>query len=194
MANRILLGNHSTHGHGLYISKPGKNAVSDDKINLIFNSESPHGHGSISQIIDITASSSSPFDGTGTITDLGYIPFVHISEIVSGGGVKGIRSYWSRSAGGGSGPGQGGGMGGGSGGGGPAGRSQLKRSEWRATVTRTQIKIVPWLYKRLYSTAGNINHYDDPHGEASHSYPGTLGSGTSGKTFKCIVYKIKAGA
>jgi len=195
MTNRILLGNHATHGMGLYVSKPGKNVLSADKIDLLFNSESPHGHGSISQIIEVNCGSSSPFAGTGTVTDLGYIPFVHISEIVSGGGVKGIRSYWTRSIGGGSGPGSTGSMGqGGGNSGGPAGKSQLKRSEWRATVTRTQIKIVPWLYKRLYSTDGNVNHTLDPHSEASHDYPGTGGAGTSGKKFKCIVYKIKAGA
>ena len=184
MANRVCIGNHATNGYGLYVSKDNKNAQSDTGLDLIFSSETAHGAGSISQIIDITASSSGDYNGTGNITDLGYIPFVHITEL-SGSGVKGIESWWGRSVGGGSGGGGGGGgMGGGGGG---SGRSQIKWSSWRATVTQTQIEIRPWLSS---GSNQNFNYTSSVHGTASLSWPGQ--SYTSGKTFRCFVYKIPA--
>mgnify|MGYP003116152531 CR=1 FL=1 len=183
MANRVLIGENASNDYGLFVSKPGKNAVSDTGLDLIFSSDTAHGGGSISQIIDITTSSSGTYNGTGTITDLGYIPFVHITEL-SGSGIKGVESFWGRSTGGGSGQGSGGGMGGGGGGGG--GKSQIKWSAWRATVTRTQVEIRPWMSS---GSNQNFNFTSSIHGTASGlSFPGLNG----GTTFRCFVYKISA--
>ena len=185
MANRVCIGNHASNGYGLYVSKAGKNAQSDTGLDLIFSSETAHGGGAINQIIDITCATSGTYDGTGTITDLGYIPFIHITEL-SGSGIKGIESWWGRSTGGGSGGGGGGGgMGGG--GGGQSGRSQVKWSAWRATVTQTQIHILPWM---ISGSNQNWMYEGSVHGTSSLSWPGQ--TNTSGKTFRCFVYKIPA--
>ena len=193
MANRVLIGKHAvdradgSDTYGLFVSKAGKNAQSDTGLDLIFSSETAHGAGAISQIIDVPCQSSGTYDGTGTITDLGYIPFVHITEL-SASGIKGIESWWGRSVGGGSGGGGGGGMGGmGGSGGGGGGRSQVKWSAWRATVTRTQIHILPWM---MSGDNQNWMYEGSVHGTASLSWPGQ--TFTSGKTFRCFVYKIPA--
>ena len=39
MANRICIGNHSSNGQGLYVSKPGKDASSATGNDLIFDME-----------------------------------------------------------------------------------------------------------------------------------------------------------
>ena len=38
MANRVLLGNRSAGGYGLYVSKSGNNVIDTDNANLLFNS------------------------------------------------------------------------------------------------------------------------------------------------------------
>jgi hypothetical protein len=75
-------------------------------------------------------------------------------------------------------------MGGGGGGGG--GKSQIKWSAWRATVTRTQVEIRPWMSS---GSNQNFNFTSSIHGTASGlSFPGLNG----GTTFRCFVYKISA--
>lgn len=323
MASRICAGEHDSLGYGLYVSKPSKNAQTATGIDLIFNSNTAHGAGTIHQIIDITCASSGTFDGTGTISGLAYIPFIHITEYTSSG-VKGMGSWWGRSVGGGSGgsciltdamikhplgetliqdmkEGQritgydlennkeietyitgksehladfyykvnnlkitaghpiwteegwacidpqayydecqeyshipiltpkklevgytlsngkikeiervdevvqvwnievagthnyfADGIlvhnGGGGGGGGGSGRSQIKWSNWRATVTSSQIKITPWMSSGANQ---NFNYTSGIHNKATGlSWPGQ--SFTSGKTFRCFVYRIPA--
>tara|TARA_Y100000034_G_scaffold37517_1_gene46109 strand:- start:900 stop:1427 length:528 start_codon:yes stop_codon:yes gene_type:complete len=175
MASRICAGEHDSLGYGLYVSKVGKNAQTATGIDLIFNSNTAYGSGQLHQIIDITCSSTAPlYEGTGTITGLAYIPFVHITEY-TGSGVKGIKSWWGRSSGGGS-------------GGGAGGKSQLKWSEWRAKVTNTQITIQSW---SSATSGGNYLYTSGIHNAAaSLQWP----SNTSGRTFRCFVYRIPATA
>ena len=40
MANRVLLGNHSSYGYGLFISKPGVNVLGANKLTNIFDTQS----------------------------------------------------------------------------------------------------------------------------------------------------------
>ena len=181
MSNRVCIGDHATYGHGLYVSKPGKNAQTATNFDLIFNSETTHGSGQIHQIVDITCSSTPPlYEGTGTITGLAYIPFVHIVQY-GGSGVKGIASWWGRSAGGGTDDPNGGKKGGGGG-----GKSQLKWSEWRAKVTNTLITIQSWSGA---SSGGNYHYTESVNGAAPDLvWP----PNTSGDTFRCFVYRIPA--
>jgi len=104
MANRVLVGDHDSLGYGIYVSKPGKDVRSATGIDLIFNSETAYGAGSLHQITDITCASSGTYSGTAAISGLAYIPFVHISEY-DNNGVQSIPSFWGRSSGGGSGGG-----------------------------------------------------------------------------------------
>ncbi len=185
MTNRVLLGERGSD-YGLWVSKPNKDVTSAPDLDLIFNSNTAYGSGQIHQIIDITCSATAPlYEGTGTIAGLAYIPFVHITEY-TGSGVKGVKSWWGRSSGGGSGGGGGGGgMGGGGGGG---GRSQVRWSEWRAKVTNTQITIQSWSGA---VSGGNYNYTSGIQSAAlGLSWPST----TSGRTFRCFVYRIPATA
>jgi|TARA_B100002003_G_scaffold247830_1_gene280195 hypothetical protein len=174
MATRVCAGEHDSLGYGLYVSKIGKNAQTATDLDLIFNSETTYGSGQIHQIIDITCGTTAPlYEGTGTIVGLAYIPFVHIIQY-GGSGVKGIKSWWGRSSGGGSGA--------------SGGKSQLKWSEWRAKVTNTQITIQSWSGATV---DGNYSYISGIHNAAySLQWP----SNTSGDTFRCFVYKIPATA
>ncbi len=98
MANRVLLGKKGSD-YGLWVSKPGKDVTSASGIDLIFDSETSHGNGYLHQVIDITCSSSNPWNGTGAISGLAYIPFIHITEY-DGSGVYSMKTGWGRSFGG----------------------------------------------------------------------------------------------
>jgi hypothetical protein len=99
MANRVLIGEHNSLGYGMFISKPGADVLSATKNDLIYNSTTAYGGGQIHTILNITCASSGTYEGTGTITGLGYIPFVQVTEY-SGGTTKSIPAWWGRATGG----------------------------------------------------------------------------------------------
>lgn len=59
MANRVLLGNRSTGGYGLYVSRAGKNVLICDPDDLIFSSVSTHQVDHALVIDEITSTSQS---------------------------------------------------------------------------------------------------------------------------------------
>jgi len=82
MANRVLLGNRSTGGYGLYVSKANSNVLTCDRKELLFDSSQKRGGevyagGSQSSI---GGTSSQSFLSTGTKDNLGYIPLVIWTE------------------------------------------------------------------------------------------------------------------
>ena len=82
MANRVLMGNRSTGGYGLYVSKAGNNNVlSCDRKELLFDSSQPrageiYAGGSQSSL----GNSGQNFLTTSSKSSLGYIPMVVHSE------------------------------------------------------------------------------------------------------------------
>ena len=64
MANRVLLGNRSTGGYGLYISKAGSNVLNCDLNDLTFNSNLSD---STSGIVDNKGGMYAPY-ANGTVT------------------------------------------------------------------------------------------------------------------------------
>ncbi len=82
MANRVLLGNRSTGGYGVYVSKAGNNNVlSCDRKELLFDSSQPrageiYAGGSQSSL----GNSGQNFLTTNSKSSLGYIPMVVHSE------------------------------------------------------------------------------------------------------------------
>ena len=82
MANRVLLGNRSTGGYGLYVSKANSNVLTCDRKELLFDSSQKragevYAGGSQSSI---AGNASQSFLSTGSKDNLGYIPLVVWTE------------------------------------------------------------------------------------------------------------------
>ena len=80
--NRVLAGNRSTGGYGLYVSKANSNVLTCDRKELLFDSSQKRGGevyagGSQSSI---AGSASQSFLSTGSKDALGYIPLVMWTE------------------------------------------------------------------------------------------------------------------
>ena len=80
--NRVLAGNRSTGGYGLYISKANSNVLTCDRKELLFDSSQKRGGevyagGSQSSI---AGNASQSFLSTGSKDNLGYIPLVIWTE------------------------------------------------------------------------------------------------------------------
>lgn len=77
MANRVLLGNRSTGGYGLYVSKDGADVTSCAKKDLLFDSTSVRSGMVYAGATGLTLNDSADnFLTTGSKTSLGYIPLV----------------------------------------------------------------------------------------------------------------------
>ena len=79
--NRVLMGNRSTGGYGLYVSKSGSNVLNCARKDLLFDaSQSRAGEvyagGSLSSLGNTTQN----FLSTGSKANLGYIPLVISTE------------------------------------------------------------------------------------------------------------------
>ena len=82
MANRVLIGNRSTGGYGLYVSKANSNVLTCDRKELLFDSSQKragevYAGGSQSSIAGNAWQS---FLSTGSKDNLGYIPLVVWTE------------------------------------------------------------------------------------------------------------------
>ena len=82
MANRVLIGNRSTGGYGLYVSKANSNVLTCDRKELLFDSSQKragevYAGGSQSSI---AGNASQSFLSTGNKDNLGYIPLVVWTE------------------------------------------------------------------------------------------------------------------
>ena len=182
MANRICIGNHSSNGQGLYVSKPGKDATSATGNDLIFDSSRLYSS-ALHQIVDVTISSGGS-SGTGTINGLAYVPFITFTEYDSSG-VRGLRYSSDKATGGGT--GGGGGGGGMGGGGGSGGRCNIRFTHWKAYTTNTTITISTWPTSDYFNNSLLV-------------FPSNTGLDTGGTTvsatkyFRCFVYKIPATA
>ena len=119
MANRVLTGNHSSLGYGLYVSKPGKDVTTATGADLIFDSSRSYSS-ALHQIVDVTISSGNS-SGTGTISGLAYVPFVTFTEYDTNG-VRGLRFVTDKATGGGTGG----------------------FTHWKAYTTNTTITISTW--------------------------------------------------
>ena len=87
MANRVLIGNRSTGGYGLYVSKANSNVLDCDKKELLFDSSEYRGTGQVyagGGSLNITSGSSQDFLTTGSKDNLGYIPLVICNEDYAG--------------------------------------------------------------------------------------------------------------
>lgn len=95
MANRLLLGNRSSGGYGLYISRPGTNVLTCDKKDLIFDSSSSSAS-AIHVIAGITIPSGDPGAST-TWTSVGYIPMALVTRTsaATGGSSLGMGHTFS---------------------------------------------------------------------------------------------------
>ena len=182
MANRVLTGNHSSLGYGLYVSKPGKDVTTATGADLIFDSSRSYSS-ALHQIVDVTISSGNS-SGTGTISGLAYVPFVTFTEYDTNG-VRGLRFVTDKATGGGTGGGGGGGgMGAGGGGG---GRGNIRFTHWKAYTTNTTITISTWPTSDYFDNNLLV-------------FPSNTGLDTGGTTvdatkyFRCFVYKIPATA
>ena len=81
MANRVLLGNRSTGGYGLYVSKEGQNVLTCASKELLFDSRA-HRTGLVyagATGLNL-GDSADNFLTTGSKPSLGYIPLVVVSE------------------------------------------------------------------------------------------------------------------
>ena len=77
MANRVLLGNRSTGGYGLYVSKDGADVTSCAKKDLLFDSTSVRSGMVYAGAKNLTLNDSADnFLTTGSKPSLGYIPLV----------------------------------------------------------------------------------------------------------------------
>ena len=97
MANRLLLGNRSSGGYGLYISKPGKDVTSCGRQDLIFDS-STNMAATVHTVASVTISSGNS-SGSTTWDALGYTPIALWTETsaASGGNVLGMGQNFSNS-------------------------------------------------------------------------------------------------
>ena len=82
MANRVLIGNRSTGGYGLFVSKANSNVLTCDRKELLFDSSQKragevYAGGSQSSI---AGNASQSFLSTGSKDNLGYIPLVVWTE------------------------------------------------------------------------------------------------------------------
>ena len=82
MANRVLIGNRSTGGYGLYVSKANSDVTNCTRKELLFDSSQAragevYAGGSLSSLGGGTAQS---FLSTGSKANLGYIPLVITTE------------------------------------------------------------------------------------------------------------------
>ena len=95
MANRVLLGNRSSGGYGLYISKPGQNVLTCSKTQLIFDSSATMA-AAVHVIAGITISSGSS-SGSTTWSALGYTPMALVTRTsaATGGDVLGMGFTFS---------------------------------------------------------------------------------------------------
>ena len=82
MANRVLMGNRSSGGYGLYVSKANSNVLTCDDKDLLLSS-----NGKVSGAMPVYAggsqsslSGSLNFLSTGSKDNLGYIPLVIATE------------------------------------------------------------------------------------------------------------------
>ena len=85
--NRVLAGNRSTGGYGLYVSKANSNVLTCDQKDLLFDSREYRGTGQVyagGGPINITSGSSQNFLTTGSKDNLGYIPLVICNEDYAG--------------------------------------------------------------------------------------------------------------
>tara|TARA_Y100000004_G_scaffold193875_1_gene257227 strand:- start:1624 stop:2112 length:489 start_codon:yes stop_codon:yes gene_type:complete len=81
MANRVLLGNRSTGGYGMYVSKAGSNVVSCNRKDLLFDSSQQRAGEIYAGGTQSTLSvSGQNFLTTNSKSNLGYIPLVICSE------------------------------------------------------------------------------------------------------------------
>ena len=77
MGNRVLLGNRSTGGYGLYVSKDGSDVTSCAKKDLLFDSTSVRSGMVYAGATGLTLNDSADnFLTTGSKASLGYIPLV----------------------------------------------------------------------------------------------------------------------
>ena len=81
MANRVLLGNRATGGHGAYVSKANSNVLNCNRKELLFDSSQPrageiYAGGSQSSL----GNSGQNFLTTSSKSSLGYIPMVVHTE------------------------------------------------------------------------------------------------------------------
>ena len=77
MGNRVLLGNRSTGGYGLYVSKDGSDVTSCAKKDLLFDSTSVRSGLVYAGATGLTLNDSADnFLTTGSKASLGYIPLV----------------------------------------------------------------------------------------------------------------------
>lgn len=84
MGNRVLMGNRSTGGYGLYVSKAGSNVLNCDKKELLFDASQKrageiYAGGNLSSI-----SGEQNFLTTSSKASLGYIPMVVCTEDKNG--------------------------------------------------------------------------------------------------------------
>ena len=81
MANRVLIGNRSTGGYGLYVSKAASNVLTCARKDLLFDASQAragevYAGGSLSSLGNTTQN----FLSTGSKANLGYIPLVITTE------------------------------------------------------------------------------------------------------------------
>ena len=80
MANRVLIGNRSTGGYGLYVSKANSNVLDCDRKELLFDSSQKRA-GDVYAGGNQSTTSGQNYLSTGTTKDsLGYIPLVISTE------------------------------------------------------------------------------------------------------------------
>ena len=85
MANRILAGNRSTGGYGLYVSKAGSNVLNCDGKQLLFDaSQKRAGEVYAGGTQSSLSTSGQNFLSTGSKATLGYIPLVICTEDLKG--------------------------------------------------------------------------------------------------------------
>ena len=75
MANRVLLGNRTTGGYGLYVSKANSNVLTCDRKELLFDSSQKRA-GEVYAGGTQSSTSGQNFLTTGSKDSLGYIPLV----------------------------------------------------------------------------------------------------------------------
>jgi hypothetical protein len=97
MANRILLGNRSSGGYGLYISKPGKDVTSCNVWDLIYDS-SKKVAATVHVIAGVTIASGAN-SGSTTWSAVGYQPMGLVTQTSSatGGNVLGMGHTFTSS-------------------------------------------------------------------------------------------------
>ena len=79
MANRVLAGNRSTGGYGLYVSKANSNVLTCDRKELLFDSSQKRA-GDVYAGGAQSSTSGQNYLSTATKDSLGYIPLVVSTE------------------------------------------------------------------------------------------------------------------